>query len=465
MMNRNFFGDKEFYRTFLRLAVPVTLQYFMASSLNLLDNIMVGQLGAVELAAVGLANQVYFLLLLFLLGISGGASIFAAQFWGKKDIQSIRQVLGFSTIVSGSAAFFFFIICIINAPAILRIFSTDPAVIELGSQFLQITSVTYVLMAVTACFAAVLRSIGEVKLPMRVNGMALLFNTVLNYLLIFGNFGFPRLGVIGSGIATVVARSLEITILLTLAYRRKYSIAPKLPEMWSIPADLAKRFIRTTGTVVVKDVIWALGMVIYMAVYARMGTGVVAALNITNTMRQLIFVLFNGIASACMVMVGNQIGAGNELKAFQYARRFLGITIGVAVVVGTITISGSGFILRPYHISPAVSRDAKGLLVVFAAYLPMIVFNMVAIVGVLRSGGDTMFCLLLDLVAVYLIGMPLAFLGQRAWNYPVVVVYALVTAQEIFKFALCLQRFYSKRWIHNLVRDFGQKPAPVPEQV
>jgi putative MATE family efflux protein len=461
-MVKDLFGDKVFYKTFFKLAIPVTLQYFLASSLNLIDNIMVGQMGEVQLAAVGLANQVYFLLLLFLLGISGGASIFASQFWGKKDVKNIRRVLGFSTMVSVSAALLFFVICVFNARAILRIFSNDPRVIKLGAQFLAITSFTYVMTAVTACYAAVLRSTGEVKLPMRVNIIAILVNTGLNFCLIFGMLGFPRLGVAGSAIATLIARFVEITILLTVSYRHKYVVAAKFSEMMDIPADLAKRFINTTGTVVAKDVVWALGMVIYMVVYAEMGTEVVAALNINATVRQLTFVLFNGIASACMVMVGNQIGAGNESNAFLYAKRFLSITLLVGVAVGLLTIVGSGIILSPYKISATVHQESQKLLYVYAIFLPVIVFNMVAIVGVLRSGGDTMFCLIMDLVAVYVIGMPLILIGQAVWKFPVEVVYALVNLQEIFKIGLCLKRFFSKRWINNLVNDFEYEPvAPV----
>ncbi len=462
-MIRDLIGDREFYKTFFKLAIPITLQYFFAASLNLIDNIMVGQLGEVELAAVGLANQVYFLLLLFLLGIGGGASIFASQFWGKNDIKNIRRVLGLSVIISLSSSLVFFVVSFFNARAILGIFSDDILVIDLGSKFLAISSFGYAMIAVTACYAAVLRSTGEVRLPMRVNVIALITNTVLNIVLVFGLFGFPKLGVVGSAIATVIARTVEITILLTVTYRKKYVVAARLREMIDIPAELFKRFVSSTGTVVVKDTAWAIGMVLYMVIYAKMGTEVVASLNIVATVRQLAFVLFNGIASACLVMVGNQIGAGDDPKAFLYGKRFLIITSMVGVVMGIITITGSKLILAPYNISANVFRDSTLLLYVFAGYTPMIVFNMVTIVGVLRGGGDTMFCLVLDLVAVYAIGLPLAIMGQTIWNFSIAGVYALITLQEVFKFILCFWRFISKRWINNLVNDFALEPVAVNE--
>lgn len=458
-MFKELFGDRTFYNTFFKLAIPVTIQYFVTASLNLVDNIMVGQLGAAELASVGLANQVYFLLLLFLLGVSGGASVFTAQFWGKRDLKNIHRILGLSLMISCAAALFFFLISIFNSVTILRLFSHDKQVVKLGAEYLRITSLTYVLTAITGCYCAVLRSTGEVKLPMRVNVIAILSNTFLNYIFIFGNFGMPRLGVAGAAIATLISRFIETTILLIASYRHQYIMTSKVSEMFIVSADLAKRFVKTTGGVVTKDFIWAFGMVLYMAVYAKMGTDVVASINIMTTVRQLMTVLFNGIASACLVMVGNQIGAGDYPTAFRYSKRFLLITTMVSIVMAILTIVGSNFILSPYNISPTVFKQARAILCIFALYMPITVIDMVAIVGVFRSGGDVTFCLVMDLVAVYLIGLPLGFLGQAVWHLPIEGVFALFTSQEIFKFILCTKRFLSKRWINNLVHDINPAVA------
>ena len=462
-MVRDLLGDREFYKIFFKLAIPITIQHFVSASLNLVDNIMVGQLGAVELAAVGLANQVYFLLILFLLGVSGGASIFAAQFWGKQDLKNIRKILGLSLLISGAAAFFFFLISLLNSQTIMGFFSTDRQVIELGAEYLSITSFTYLMTAITVCYAAVLRSTGEVRLPLLVNFIGILINTVLNYLLIFGILGLPKLGVAGAAIATVIARLVETAVLLFVSYRHKYIVAAKPWEMFEIPVVLAKRFVTTTGLVVAKDLIWAFGMVLYMTIYAKMGTEVVASINIVFTISQLITVLFNGIAGACLVMVGNQIGSGDETRAFLYSKRFLMITIIIGVYMGVLTVLGSSLLLAPYKITTAVFQQSQALLFVYAVFLPLTVFNMVTVVGVLRSGGDIMFCLIMDLVAVYLIGMPLAIFGQSVWHYPVEGVFALITLQEVFKMALCLQRFVSKRWINNLVNELTGNPVTISE--
>lgn len=457
------FNDRNFYQAFLKLAVPVTLQYFFAASLNLMDNVMVGQLGATELAAVGLANQIYFILLLFLLGIGGGASIFAAQFWGAKDIRNIRRILGLSLMMSVASALIFFLVGFSQSQTIIRFFSDDPAVIHLGGRFLKLTSFSYLLIATTSCYAAVLRSSGEVRLPMMVNAVALLVNTILNYLLIFGRCGFPRLGVEGSAIATLIARLVELILLLSVSYYHRYVVAAKFSELTDISPVMVKRFFNTTGTVVVKDVIWAIGTTLYMVIYAKMGTEVVAAVNIVTTVRQLAFVLFNGIASACLVMVGHQIGAGDEKQAFQYAGRLLAITSVAGVVMGGLMGLGCQWILSPYKVSPYVLQQSEAMLLVFALFTPLVVFNMVAVVGVLRGGGDTMFCLIMDLVAVYGIGLPLAYIGQTVWKMSLAWVFAFITMQELFKFILCLMRFLSKRWINNVVHPFHNHRMAIQE--
>lgn len=463
-MSLHFWNDKEFFKTFFKLAIPVTFQYFIAASLNLIDNIMVGQLGEAELAAVGLANQVYFLLILFILGVSSGASIFASQFWGTKDVTNIRRVLGLSTLISLGAAFIFFVISVSLPRGILGLFSNDPEVVRLGSTFLTISSFTFMMTAMTSCYAAVLRSTGEVRLPTLVNSLALGVNTILNYCLIFGNLGFPALGVAGSATATVIARLIETILMLTFSYRYKLVVAGTWKELTDISAALAKRFLSATGTVVLKDITWAIGVTIYMVVYAKMGTSVVAAVNIVTNIRQLAYVLFNGIASACLVMVGNEIGKNNSVKAFNYGRRFLRITFLIGIIIGSITALGSRWILAPYNISAEVFRTSQALLLAFAIFTPFSVYNMVCVVGVLRSGGDTAFCLIMDLIAVYFIGMPLAFLGQAVWKLNAEWVFTLITLQELFKFWLCLRRFVTKRWINNLVHDFSGGPVTATEQ-
>lgn len=455
MFFKNLFTDKEFYKTFFRLAIPVAFQSFIAAALNMIDTIMVGQLGETELAAVGIANQVFFILHLFLLGTCGGASVFASQFWGKRDIQNIRRVLGLSTIAGLGAALLLFLASLLAPRMIINLFSNDQNVIKLGAEYLATVCFSFILVTITSCYAAVLRSTEEVKLPMRASVIAIITNTILNYFLIFGAFGFPKMGVKGAALATVIARLIEMFILLSVVYFKKHAVAAKLSEMVDVSRELIKRFVATTGSLIAKDMVWGVGMAVYMVVYARMGTDVVASINIVSTIKQLAFVWFGGIANACLVMVGKLIGANEETTAFKYARKFLVITIFFGILSGMLTALGSRVFLLPYKVSPIVHQFATDQLYLFASSLFILAFNMVAVVGVMRSGGDTFFCLVMDIIAVYIVGLPLAFLGGLVWKLSIVWVIALVTIQDVFKFFLLIKRYQSKKWMNNLINDIS----------
>ncbi len=450
-MIKTFFNDKEFFKTFVKLAIPIALQNLVASSLNMVDTVMVGQLGETEIAAVGLANQFFFLLNLLMFGIVSGSAIYTSQYWGKRDLPNLRRVLGLSLMLSISAAFIFTCVSLLLPSQVIRIFSEDARVIELGSQFLRIVGLSYMITAVTFSFSFVLRSTGQAKLPMRISVMALLINTALNYLLITGKFGFPALGVRGSAIATVIARTIEVTVLLTIIYKNQYPVAAKLHEMMDLSKEFVGRFLNTTIPVILNESFWSLGVTMYSVAYGRMGTDVVASINIASTVERLAMVLFVGMGNACAVMVGNQIGAGQEGKAFDYAKKFLITGPFIGIFMGIALILSSKGILSVYNVSSGVYEAAARVLFVIALAMPVKIYNMIMIVGVLRSGGDTKFSLIIDTIGVWFIAVPLAFLGGLVWKLPVHWVYTFIIAEEVFKFTLGVRRFVTKKWINNLV--------------
>lgn len=341
-LRKRLFSDREFYRNFLTIAVPVSLQSFLTASLNLTDNIMVGQLGDAGVAAVGLANQVYFILQLILFGVGGGAAIFISQFWGGKNMENIKRITGVSLLMALIAAMLFFLPAFLIPRKVLSIFSSDTEVVALGSVYLKTVCMSYIFMAFSVCFAAALRSTGNVKLPLFANVVAIVINTVLNYVLIFGMLGLPALGVKGSATATVIARLAESLVLVYFIYFKKNIVATTPKDLFDIPMNLVKRFLSKTGGVILKDTVWAVGVTIYMVVYARLGTQAYDSININNTIRQLALVWCSGIANACLIMVGNQIGAKDEAKAYIYAGRFLKITLCLGVLMGILLISARG---------------------------------------------------------------------------------------------------------------------------
>ena len=446
------FADKDFYKKFMTIAIPVTMQNFLSSSLNLTNNILVGQLGDNSVAAVGLANQVFFILNVILLGIGGGVAVYISQFWGSEKLDPVKKIVSLSLLVTLAAAIVFFIPSFIFPKFMLSLFSNDATVIALGSEYLRPVSLSFLLMAPSICFSSALRSTGNVRLPLFTNFISIIVNTFLNFVLIFGKLGFPAMGVAGSATATVIARLTEITILIMVIYSGNLSVAVKLRDVIHIPTDLIKRFFNTSGELITKDVIWAVGTSIYMVIYARMSTEAVASMNIISTIRNLAYVFFNGISNACLIMVGNRIGANDNETAYKYAGKFLKISLVVAAVIGTLLILARPLALSPYKVSQTVLDSAYDLLLVSAILMPATSYASVAIVGALRSGGDIRYTIFVDLIAVWGIGLPLAWLGGMILHLDIVWVFLMVSLQEVFKAIFCYRRYRSGKWINNIVR-------------
>lgn len=451
-MDIRLFSDKSFFKNMMKLSLPIIGQNLILSSLNLVDNIIIGGLNATAIAAVGLANQYFFLLNLVLFGVASGASIFIAQFWGNKDIKNIKRILGLSLITSVSAAFVFTVFGLAFPKQILGLFSKDMDVINMGSDYLKIIIFSYLLTAVTFAYSFALRSTRQVKLPMYVSCIALGINTFLNYSLIYGMFGLPRLGIRGSAAATLIARAIEMCLLVFLVYKNKLAIAASFSELLDLPKEFIKKFYKITTPVILNESVWALGVSLYSVVYAHMGTEVIASTTISSTIERIIWVIFLGMGNACAIMIGNKIGEGNEEEIFTYAKRFIIINPIFAALMGVVVYFISPLFLLPYNISPIVLHYARMNLIVFSFILTFKCFNFTSIVGILRSGGDTTFTLLIDLGGVWLVGVPLAYIGGIMLHLPIYYVYALVSLEEVFKFVLGLPRILSKKWINNLTK-------------
>jgi putative MATE family efflux protein len=442
--------DKEFFSTLFTIAWPIALQQFIMSALNFVDVAMIGQLGESSVAGVGLANQISFLFMLTLFGITSGTAIFTAQFWGKKDIASLRKALGISLSLSIPLGLLFGGAALLVPERLLAIYSQDPEVVALGSQYLQRVGWAYLAMSVTFTVASVLRSTGNTRLPMVVSVCALSLNVLMSYALIFGHFGLPAMGVTGAAAATVIARYLEFGAMIFVTYRFRTAAAARLHELFSFNRAFFKGFLKISMPVVINEVIWALGITSYSVIYARMGTEAIAAVNIANSVDSLAFVFFIALANASAIMVGNRIGAGEEATAYEYGLRFLKISVAAAVVVGLAIFASSEIILTIYKVSPTVTLYARNILWVLAAALWMKTSNLMFFIGILRSGGDTRFTFVLDSGSIWLFGVPMAYLGAFVLNWPVYYVVVLILLDEVFKLILVLLRFTSKKWINNL---------------
>lgn len=445
------FSDKKFFKAAIQLALPIAFQNFILSSLNLVDNIIIGGLGDTAIASVGLANQFFFLLNLVLFGVVSGASIFTAQYWGEKDIENIKKVLGICLITSVIASTLFMVGGILFPEQIINLFSNDKSVIEMGGGYLRISSFSYIVTSITFAYSFTLRSIGKVKAPIIVSIIALSINTVLNVLFVYGVGGFNGFGVNGSAYATLIARFIEFILIIYVVYKYKSPVAGTFNELFNLTSDFVKRFFKVTVPVILNESMWALGVTAYAAIYAHMGTDVIAATNIVGTIERLAMVIFFGFGNAAAIMIGNKIGEKDEEEAYTYAKRFIIINTVLGVFMGVIIFLGTPIIMNAYSVSPNVYNYTKEILYVVSIFLWIKVFNYTNVVGILRSGGDTTYCLLLDIGGMWLVGVPLVALSAFYFKLPIQQVYIFVFMEEIAKFIVGLPRITSKKWINNLV--------------
>jgi putative MATE family efflux protein len=305
--------------------------------------------------------------------------------------------------------------------------------------------------AVTVSYVAVLRSITLVKLTVIVSVLALGLKTLLAYLLIFGIGVFPEMGVRGAAIGTAVGWIFQCILLLILVYALKTPLAANPLSFFRFSRPFVMNVLKTSMPAAINEVLWSVGFSSYNAVYARIGTDAIAAVNINATIEELMFVLFIGLGNACAVMIGNQIGAGAKDIAFEYGRRFLIIGVTVAVIGGVVSFSLRETVISLYEISPAAENNLRGLMAVFAMSAWLKMLNFILFIGAMRAGGDTRYAMFVELFSVWGIGVPSALIGGFVLHLPVYGVYALVLLEEAAKAVIVSRRFLSRKWIHDLV--------------
>jgi putative MATE family efflux protein len=444
------FGDRRFRKELLRIAAPVAFQNLLISSLTVIDTLMIGRLGEVEIAAVGLANQLFFLSLLLFFGISSGASVFIAQFWGKKDIPSIHRTFGFALTLSVVAAAAFGAVSILLPQGVLRLFTADEAVIAAGVSYLRIVAVSYLFTGISVVCSVSLRSVEEASTPLKATLFSIVTNVVLNYLLIFGTFGFPEMGVAGAALATTIARGGELVILYWAIYGKKNILAAGVRELFAFDRSFVGRFFKTATPVILNEMAWATGMVMYKVVFARMGTGVIATMNIVDTVGNMLFVLFMGTSNACAVMIGKRVGMGEWKAAERAAKRFMVMGFSLGAVVGLTAFGFAGFLPGLFNVSDSVKEMTALVLMMYPIVFPLKALNIHTVIGIFRAGGDTGFSFFVDLSSVWFVGVPLAFLGGLVWGLPVHLVFLLLGCEEIAKTLLSFWRMRGGNWIKDV---------------
>ncbi|HHT48615.1 MAG TPA: MATE family efflux transporter [Firmicutes bacterium] len=439
----------------LKLAIPVMIQNFISSFLNMIDTVMVGKLGETAIAAVGIANQYFFFFMMFMIGLSAGCAVFIAQFWGTKDVKNIRRILGMGLTSVLLVATIFVVVGLLAPRRIIMFFTHESEIIAAGAQYLQIILISYLFTAVSFIYNFAYRSIGNSFQPMLISLVALFCNAFFNYVLIFGKLGAPAMGVAGAAVATVIARVVETLVLVVSVYRRPGALTASFGELTAFDFGFVKRAYRTIIPVLLNDICWGTASLIYAAVYGRMGTQAVASIQIVNTITNLFMVFVFGLSSAAAVMIGNTIGAGDVELTREYAKRFSRLAMITGLVLGLLLAVAAPYLLSIFNVSRAVRSYTLFIIYTVALVFFIRVYNIIIIVGVLRGGGDARSAFFLEGFTMWFIGVPLTVVGAFVFKLPVYLVYGLSVFEEITKALLCRWRYRSGQWLRNVTHSLG----------
>lgn len=444
--------NKSLYKTLMRVALPIALQSLIASSLNLVDSLMVGSLGEAELAAVGLSSQFFFIHWGVLFGFASGSTAFMSQFWGSKDLANIRKVLGFAVVICFCIALFFFVPAMFFPVKVLGLFTNIPEVAEIGKDYLRTASLCFLTVSVTVPCTAALRATQQTKTPMYISLAVFSANTLLDYLLIFGKLGLPEMRVTGAALATLISRTLELILILFVIFGRKNIIAGRLNEYFKWQKTLVARVLNSALPVTVNETMWSLGMATYNAFYGRTGIAEYASIQASNTINTLFILAIFSLGDALLILVGERLGMGELDYAYALTKKLLSIGIFIGAVSGLLLIITSRLLIVDlFNFTPEGHRYTINILTIYGLTMWLKVYNGLNIVGTMRCGGDTKYAMLLEVGSVWLIGVPLVFIGVFLLQLPIYFVVLMEQTEEVIKGLFCRRRLYSRKWLNNLI--------------
>ncbi|MEI7884042.1 MAG: MATE family efflux transporter [Clostridia bacterium] len=444
-------ANRYFYPKAMLIAIPIALQQFVNSALNMSDTFMVGQLGDAAVAAVGISNQFFFFLLLFLIGLNAGGAVFMSQLFGAGDKVGIQKVfrlislIGVVLMTAGALAAFF------GGSFIAGLYSKDLEVIGLANDYLKVVAFAYTTQAISFACSTSFRSTGKASVAMRISVLAIGMNILLNYIFIFGKLGFPAMGVEGSALGTAIARLAEMLGLLAVTVRYKEHLFGIWQKNVKISKDFYLQFLRITAPVFLNDGLWGIAFNVCTMAYARIGTAAMAAVQITRTIEELLFVVIIGISSASAILLAQYIGAGREDIVYRAGKKLAILGLVTGIFAGVILFSVAPIIVGIFKVTEATSWNVVTTLRAMAAVQILKYCNILLITGVLRSGGDTLFAMLVETSTMWLIAIPLAFFGAVVLHLPLYQVVLLVAIEEVVKLIIVSKRFTSRKWINNIV--------------
>lgn len=450
MKNRKgLFSDRDFYSRLLALMVPIMLQSLMLASVAAGDAIMLGRVEQNSMSAVSLATQVQFIQNMVLASITGAASILGAQFWGKKDLTTINDIYCMSLRLAVLASFLFFAACVFAPEYLMKIFTNEPALIEIGCDYLRIAGWSYLLTGISQCYLTIMKISGHAARSAWISSGTVVLNLILNAVFIFGFAGIPALGARGAAIATLIARVVELGWAVISSFEKTF-IRPKFSGFLHMNKALEIKFQKCALPLLGACLFWGVGFTSYTAVMGHMGGDAAAANSVSAVVRDLMCCVCNGLASGGGILVGYELGAGNLKRGREYGDRLTKLSFLCGLLSTAVILLVIPVVIRFMVLTEEARELLIGMMIIMAVYMIGRCVNSIVINGIFAAGGDTMFDMYSLAVCMWGIAIPLAFAGAFWWHWPVLLVYACTCIDEVGKIPWVIYHYRKYRWVKDL---------------
>lgn len=456
---KKFIGNKAFYKMVLAIAVPIMIQNGITNFVNLLDNIMIGQIGTEQMSGAAIVNQLIFVYNLCIFGGVSGAGIFTAQYYGQKDHEGVRQTFRYKLWMASILTIGAILLFLSAGESLIGMYLKGEGTTEAiqatssyGLQYLHVMLLGLPAFMVSQTYSSTLRECGETVVPMKAGVAAVLVNLVFNYFLIYGKFGFPRLGVQGAAVATVLSRYVEtgIVIAWTHTHTEKNPFAKNLYRTLKVPANLTKKILIKGTPLLLNESLWASGMAILAQCYSVRGLNVVAATNISNTINNVFNIVFIALGDSVAIVVGQLLGAGKMEEAKDTDNKMIAFSVMCCTMVSILMFFMAPIFPRLYNTNTDAKELAKWFIMAAALFMPNNAF-LHATYFTLRSGGRTMITFIFDSVFIWCVSVPVAYVLSRFTALPVIGVYVLVQSADLMKSIAGFLLLKKGIWLQNIV--------------
>ena len=449
-INKLIIKDTQFYKSVASIAIPISLQNLITTGVNMMDTVMVGAVGESELSAVSLANQFINIYQILCMGIGLGASVLVARYFGMKELGALRKAVAIMIRLCVGIAALFCAVTLFFPGQIMRIYTVEEHIIELGIQYLRFSAITYFLQGLALTCTIVLRNVGQVKIPLFTSIGAFFINVLANYAFIFGKFGMPVMGVAGAALGTLIARIFEFSMICGYLFLVDRTISFRVKHLFLKTRDLWKEYIRICIPVLISDGILALGNNSVAMIVGRLGESFVAANAITTVTQQLSTVVIQGFSQAGGIVTGVTLGEGDRKKAQDQGFALLGLGFLFGMIASGIILLISGPMIEAYNISAETKRIAEQLMIAISITVLFQATNSIMTKGTLRAGGDTRVLMIADNVFLWVASVPLGLLAGFVFHLPAFWIYICLKIDQILKAFWCVFRLSSGKWIKKI---------------